>query len=243
MNWDKNSLRNFILLHVKPLKAGKHVTQKGEKATLDHLFPEGSDDDFRLTSPFGFISKIPKGIIVFYDALFGSSYENITQGHIHAERPEPIGVGETVLYSTDDTGKTIKVKISLMNDGTLNIESNKDININCTNKLNITSASDVTASCSGNLVVHSQGDSTISCNAKTTISSTGEIDITSANKVVVKCDDVELGEGGVEKILNGETFQTFFNSHTHLGNIGFPTSAPIAPSNPSHLSNVVKAKK
>lgn len=68
----------------------------------------------------------------------------------------------------------------------------------------------------------------------------GQIEITAASKVVVKSPAIELGEGALEKALNGEAFQTFFNSHTHLGNLGAPTGPPISPSTPSHLSGVVK---
>lgn len=56
-------------------------------------------------------------------------------------------------------------------------------------------------------------------------------------------NDVEIGSGVLEKILNGESFQTFFNSHTHVGNMGAPTSPPQLPSDPSHLSTKVKGAK
>lgn len=54
---------------------------------------------------------------------------------------------------------------------------------------------------------------------------------------------LELGRGTLEKILNGETFQAFFNIHPHLGNLGAPTGPPITPSGSTHLSTVVKAAK
>lgn len=64
-----------------------------------------------------------------------------------------------------------------------------------------------------------------------------------SSKVQVVCNSIELGGDNLEKILNGETFQAYFNAHTHLGNMGVPTGAPITPSGPAHLSSVVKAKK
>jgi len=186
MNWTKESLRTFILSVVKPLKSGKAVTQKGTQATLDNLYPnDGSNDNFRLTSPFGFISKLPVGVTAFYQNLFGSGHESIILGLLHALRPEPSSPGETVLYSTAPDGSTVKVKIVLSNDGTLTISA--------------------------------------------------------PTKVVVNSPDVELGEGTLEKILNGEKFQTRFNQHKHLGNLGVPTGIPIEPSDASDLSNTVKA--
>ncbi len=60
------------------------------------------------------------------------------------------------------------------------------------------------------------------------------------NVIDVDCNTLELGNGTLEKILNGETFQSRFNAHTHLGNAGVPTGAPIIPSPVSDLSTVVK---
>jgi len=62
------------------------------------------------------------------------------------------------------------------------------------------------------------------------------------NKVIINSNNIELGEAAIESVIKGNTFQTFFNSHTHLGNLGGPTSPPVIPSDPTHLSNVSKTK-
>lgn len=62
------------------------------------------------------------------------------------------------------------------------------------------------------------------------------------NKVIVNCNNIELGEAATESVIKGNLFQTYFNSHTHLGNLGAPTSPPVIPSDPSHLSNVSKTR-
>lgn len=51
---------------------------------------------------------------------------------------------------------------------------------------------------------------------------------------------IELGQGVMEKILLGETFQTFFNAHTHTGNLGVLTSPPTTPSSVTELSQTIK---
>lgn len=185
---DKNWLRSFILSVVKPLKSGKFVAQASDNsAGLDNLIPDGGySDSFRLTSPFGLIAGIPKGVSSFYQALLGSGYESIIIALLHAKRPQP-AVGQTILYSTDSSGATVQVTISLNPDGTLVI--------------------------------------------------------TAPTKVSVICPAIELGSGALEKVLNGETFQTFFNQHTHEGNLGVPTGPPINPSISAHLSATVKANK
>lgn len=71
----------------------------------------------------------------------------------------------------------------------------------------------------------------------------GTIEVVAATKLEVKSPLVELGNGTLEKILNGETFQTFFNQHKHIGNAGVPTGAPVTLSPVAHLSTVVKGAK
>lgn len=68
----------------------------------------------------------------------------------------------------------------------------------------------------------------------------GTLVITAPTKVQVVCDDIELGEGALQKILNGEVFQTRYNGHTHIV-LGIPTSAPVIPSPAGDLSSTVKA--
>lgn len=178
------------------------VEQKGEGAGLDNLFPDGYSDKFRSTSPFGFIAKAPKGVTAFYNNLFGSGYESIILAYLHSFRPEPSLPGEAILYSTTEDGSTIKVKITLKNDGSIQIDAPTNVVINAQNAT-----------------------------------------VTATAKMLIDSPDIELGASSVEKILNGETFQTFFNQHTHIGNLGYPTGAPNVLSDPSHLSETVKAKK
>lgn len=62
------------------------------------------------------------------------------------------------------------------------------------------------------------------------------------NKVIVNSSNIELGERAIESVIKGNTFQTYFNNHTHIGNLGAPTSPPVIPSTPDHLSNVSKTR-
>lgn len=52
---------------------------------------------------------------------------------------------------------------------------------------------------------------------------------------------IEIGMGTLEKILNGEAFQSRFNSHVHVGNLAVNTSTPVVPSPSGDLSSKVKA--
>lgn len=62
------------------------------------------------------------------------------------------------------------------------------------------------------------------------------------NKVIINSNNIELGEAAIEAVIKGNTFQTYFNSHTHIGNLGAPTSPPVVPSTPNHLSTVSKTR-
>ena len=70
------------------------------------------------------------------------------------------------------------------------------------------------------------------------------VNITTVEAVNVKCKDlivehsntIELGKGATEKLVLGDTFMKLFNQHTHIGNLGAPTSPPVAPMTPTHLS-------
>jgi len=70
-----------------------------------------------------------------------------------------------------------------------------------------------------------------------------KIHLKRGGKIVVYSDNIELGKANLEKIINGETFQTLYNNHTHLGNLGVPTGAPMTPMGGAHLSAKVKAAK
>lgn len=62
------------------------------------------------------------------------------------------------------------------------------------------------------------------------------------NQVIINSNNIKLGEAAIESVIKGNTFQAFFNSHVHIGNFGAPTSPPVLPSTPDHLSLVSKTK-
>jgi hypothetical protein len=58
--------------------------------------------------------------------------------------------------------------------------------------------------------------------------------------------EIHLGKGEtaslMEYMLKGETFQKTFNNHTHIGNLGAPTTPPQVPSLPTDLSKITKSE-
>jgi hypothetical protein len=61
-------------------------------------------------------------------------------------------------------------------------------------------------------------------------------------KVIIKSENIELGEKAMEKIILGDKFMKLFNSHTHPTGVG-PSGIPIQKMvENEHLSNVSKTK-
>jgi len=58
----------------------------------------------------------------------------------------------------------------------------------------------------------------------------------------VDSSNIELGKGSIEKIIKGETFQTLFNSHVHIGDSGYNTTTPTIPLTGTELSLVTKTE-
>lgn len=215
---NKEWIKTLVSSMVKPLRVGKISNKEadGINHSMNNLYPDGEANKFRMTQPFGVVSNVPKGITGFFQSLFGSGYENVILGLIHHDRPIVNNVGEVVFYSTDSSGKQIKTTITLTNDGKLVINCPSELQVVCT-KATVT-APDV--------IVNSE-NATLNASVKTVINS----------------PLVEVGGGALEKIINGETFMTLYNAHTHAGNLGYPTSPPNTPMTAAQLSAKVKAAK
>jgi len=61
-------------------------------------------------------------------------------------------------------------------------------------------------------------------------------------KVIIKSENIELGEGAVEKVIFGNKFLQLYNQHTHPTGVG-PSGVPVVPMvDQQHLSQVSKTK-
>lgn len=69
----------------------------------------------------------------------------------------------------------------------------------------------------------------------------GDVEV-KGKKVHVNSPKVELGEIALEQVIKGNTFQALFNTHTHLGNLGLPTTPPTVPLSGTELSKISKTE-
>lgn len=76
------------------------------------------------------------------------------------------------------------------------------------------------------------------------ISTVNSLIISASTKTTVTSPKIDLGDSGLEKVVNGETFLEFYNNHVHYDSFGLPTSPPAQPMVAgTHLSSKVKAAK
>ncbi|MFA7329773.1 MAG: phage baseplate assembly protein V [Candidatus Delongbacteria bacterium] len=92
------------------------------------------------------------------------------------------------------------------------------------------------AGTAGKELVLEQGKSRVVIHAE------GLVEVESDVKVHVKAPAVHLGTNAAEQVILGNTFQSLFNAHQHIGNKGRPTSTPIVPLSGAELSNTSRTE-
>jgi hypothetical protein len=135
--------------------------------------------------------------------------------HLHLDQGEYVDVTKTHITVSNSSGEKIVID-----------KAAKSIAMQTGGPWTVTAAGPVQIEAAGDVKVTSTGMATVQ-----------------ATKAVVDAKEIELGKDSLEKALNGETFQKLFNSHTHLGNLGAPTSPPTAPSTTAELSGTLKVSK
>jgi hypothetical protein len=143
-----------------------------------------------------------------------------------------------ILYDTADSKNLIKVYYTTTKgfmvdflETQINIKPDKSIDIHTAS-----SNSKILIEDDGKLTVYHKGDIKIDCDANAKISVKNNVDLKCTKLVVNHSASIELGQGAVEPLVLGNTFMSLFNAHTHVGNLGAPTSPPMVPMTPTHLS-------
>ena len=90
-------------------------------------------------------------------------------------------------------------------------------------------------------VLNPNGDSIVLNNDGTIIITTyKQATVISPSVVIDAANTIELGKGATEKLVLGDSFMALFNAHTHIGNLGAPTTPPVLPMTPAQLSQKPK---
>ena len=139
-----------------------------------------------------------------------------------------IDIGKTATgYSIKITG-TGKIDIDVTGDVKLNTRGN--LNATVAGNTQVETTRNTTIKSSGNTTIETRGNTKIATTAKTEISSNAMMTIKSSAKIKVNSGFVEIGAsiGLLEKVIKGESFQKYFDTHVHTA-VGGPTSPPIIP--------------
>jgi hypothetical protein len=88
----------------------------------------------------------------------------------------------------------------------------------------------------GKLTVYHKGEMKIDCDANVNLTSKKDVKVKCTNLTIDHSASIKLGAAASELAVLGNQMMTLFNTHTHVGNLGAPTSPPMAPMTPTHLS-------
>lgn len=92
----------------------------------------------------------------------------------------------------------------------------------------------------GNLTISVAGDTTL--NVKGNITATcKDATVTASGTAIVEGTEVKLGKDASEAIIKGDSFKTYFSTHTHPTVVG-PSGPPVQPFTPELLSTKVKTE-
>jgi len=167
----------------------------------------------------------PNSHVLIYDTAFGLT------GELESGSPE---------VTNEREGEHIKVFFTeekgLMMDYTTT-EGPTTVNIKPDNSVEIINANgdSIVMLNDGNITFTHSAQFTINSGANTEINCEDAI-INCKNTIINHASSIELGQGASEKIVLGDSMTALFNSHTHIGNRGFPTSPPMQPMGAPQLS-------
>jgi hypothetical protein len=177
--------------------------------------------------------KFDQGNIYHPEYFFNQKISDEVKAEIEGSYPnahvivfDTVTEGALKIFFTEQKGLMLDYKetqINIKPDKSIDIHTasgNSKIELLDDGKLNVTNASDIT----------------IKCDTKISITSTNETTIKCDKLIIDHASTIELGKGATEKVILGNKFMSLFNSHTHIGNLGAPTSPPIKPMTPAELS-------
>lgn len=168
-------------------------------------------------------NSYPNSHVLIYDTAFG-----LTGGGNEEVTNEREGESIKVFF-TEEKGLVFDYTTAT-GPTTINIKPDNSIEIINANGDSIIMLNDgnITFTHSAKFIINSTDNTEINCK---------DAIINCENMIVNHSASIELGKGATEKLVLGDSFLQLFNQHTHIGNLGAPTSPPLIPMTPAqHLS-------
>ncbi|MCB9060115.1 MAG: hypothetical protein H6622_01165 [Halobacteriovoraceae bacterium] len=221
----------------------------------DWTVPEINDEVFVIFENGQFHLPIVIGSIYKdIDSTFQSNIENYNQekNNIRAIKTRS---GHTLIFDDDVDGEQDKIQLNHQKGHKLSIENKKitlgDVTGNTIsmseedNLIEIKTADGTSIKIDKNIKMEdSNGNKIELTDSEIKIQSSKSIKVKSSGKLTLDgSSGIELGEAAMEAVVKGKTFVQLFNAHTHVGNLGAPSSPPMVPLQPLVvLSQKVKTK-
>ena len=167
----------------------------------------------------------PNSHVLIYDTAFGLTGE-LESGSADVTNERE---GEHIkVFFTEEKGLMMDYTTT-EGPTTINIKPDNSVEIINANGDSIVMLND------GNITFTHSAQFTINSGANTEINCEDAL-INCKNMVVNHASSIELGEGASEPLVLGNLMTTLFNTHTHVGNLGAPTSPPMKPMSAAELS-------
>lgn len=157
-----------------------------------------------------FVQKISDEV----KAEIENSYENA-----HIIVYDTVTAGALKIFFTEEKGLMLDYQ-----ETQINIKNDKSIDIHTASK-----DSSILIEDDGKLTVFHKGDIKIDCEANANITVKNDVNLKCTNLTVDHSSSVKLGAGAKYHVVLGEEMKKLFDAHTHIGNLGAPTSPPMAP--------------
>jgi hypothetical protein len=127
--------------------------------------------------------------------------------------------GESIkLFFTEERGLVIDYATT-SGSSVINIRPDNSVQITNANgdSINMQNDGNITFTHSAKLIINTSNNTEINCK---------DAVVACENMIVNSTNSIELGANANEKVVLGDSFLTLFNQHTHIGNLGAPTSPP-----------------
>ena len=170
----------------------------------------------------------PNSHVLIYDTAFGlSGGENGTE--ITNERE-----GEHIkVFFTEEKGLMMDYTTT-EGPTTVNVKPDNSVEIINANGDSIIMLNDgnITFTHSAQFTINSGADTVINATTDTLINCVNAV-VTASAETHINSPRIKLGVDAAEAVIKGDTFAGIFDGHSHIGNLGAPTSPPTSVTAPS----------
>ena len=170
----------------------------------------------------------PNSHVLIYDTAFG-----LTGGENGSEITNERDGEHIKVFFTEEKGLLMDYTTT-EGPTTINIKPDNSVEIINANGDSIVMLNDgnITFTHSAQFTINSGADTVINASTDTLINCVNAV-VTATGETHINSPRIKLGEAAAEAVIKGDTFAGIFDSHSHIGNLGAPTSPPTSVAAPA----------